>query len=403
MIRVIPIYGVIVWWTTFVLSIACRSNLCDGYAFQKKRAFPRQNVPQLTPVKPNVMKRFSAATLKDRHRSPMILFEQKDPYSDSFLDDTNHDFGPVKLLTTECMSEIKGDSSIVVEENKSDWLSPSVGTVVMATSVAAVAVFLGTVGDIVPSSYAADSISEVAEKFQGLSQGNLNPANFQPVCPTSDGFYRILQSSTIAIIGKESFIEYGPLIAGGLLRVRLELCVVESFFNEAVGPFIAENGLSWVLPIRETVETFIAGGIFAIATTFILIGSTKLLTVIAAYTDFIFGVPSRLLGGYTFDRAQGKPVTLDIGIGPLKTRLIGPPDSKPGEDPKVEFNLAQTNIFTILILIISGAVKAAGELLGLLRFVVEQVDFFVGRYLVLWASFYVLIKFLHFKVFPDFP
>ena len=43
-------------------------------------------------------------------------------------------------------------------------------------------------------------------------------------------------------MGREKFIEYGPLIAGCLLRVRLELCVVESFFNEAVGPFIQENG-----------------------------------------------------------------------------------------------------------------------------------------------------------------
>ena len=125
-----------------------------------------------------------------------------------------------------------------------------------------------------------------------ISQGDLNPSTFQPVCPASDGFYRFLQESIRAVVGQDKFIEYGPLIAGGLLRVRLELCVVESFFNEAVGPFIAENGLSWVLPLHETVETFLAGSIFALATTFILVGSTKLLTVIFTYFDLLVRIGS---------------------------------------------------------------------------------------------------------------
>jgi hypothetical protein len=38
-----------------------------------------------------------------------------------------------------------------------------------------------------------------------------------------------------------------------------------------------------------------------------------------------------------------------------------------------------------------------------MREVLEAIDAFVGRYLVLWASLYLTIKFLHFKVFPDFP
>jgi hypothetical protein len=33
----------------------------------------------------------------------------------------------------------------------------------------------------------------------------------------------------------------------------------------------------------------------------------------------------------------------------------------------------------------------------------EAIDSFVGRYLVLWATAYLIVKFLHFKVFPDFP
>jgi hypothetical protein len=317
-------------------------------------------------------KRCSSSTLIRNHHPERLSslslsarWSQNDIKPDNVVD-VEHDI--INSLTTEWVSSDDNDDDFVdsgiVQPKQMGWSSfPIAGSLAVATSAVAVALLSGN-GDIVSSSYAADSINDVATNFQGLSQGTLNPANFQPVCPTSDGFYRILQSSTITVIGKENFVEYGPLIAGGLLRIRLELCVVESFFNEAVGPFIAENGLSWVLPLRETVETFIAGGIFAIATTFILIGSTKLLTVIATYTDFIFGVPSRLLGGYTFDRAQGKPVTLDIGLGPFKTRLIGPPDTKPGEEPQVAFDLANTNVLTLLILFVSGTVKAVGEVLG---------------------------------------
>ena len=106
-----------------------------------------------------------------------------------------------------------------------------------------------------------------------LSQGALDPSNFQPVCPASDGFYRFGQTLVVGLVGADSYKEYAPLIAGGLLRVRLELCVVESFFYEAIIPFVRENGLSWVLPLHETVETFLAGVVFAVATNFILLGT----------------------------------------------------------------------------------------------------------------------------------
>ena len=135
-----------------------------------------------------------------------------------------------------------------------------------------------------------------------LSSGAFDPNNFRPVCSASDGFYRLLQSSAQGVIGPDNYVEYGPLIAGGLLRIRLELCVVESFFNEAVVPFIKQNGVSWVLPLHETVETFVAGTIFALASTFILVGSTKLVTVIVTYADLFVGAPSRLFGNFFFDR-----------------------------------------------------------------------------------------------------
>jgi hypothetical protein len=150
------------------------------------------------------------------------------------------------------------------------------------------------------------------------------------------------------------------LIASGLLRIRLELCVVESFFNEAVGPFIKQNGLSWILPFHETVETFIAGTIFALAATFILIGSTKIITVLVTYTDLVIGIPFRLFGGFINDRALGKPVTLDIGFGPFKTRVVGPPDDP--QEKKVD--VTKLDPVTLVVVGLSGAVRVTGQAVG---------------------------------------
>ena len=145
-----------------------------------------------------------------------------------------------------------------------------------AGTVAALLPLLGRAGGA-PSAAAASPLDSL--EFDQLKA--LDPAAFQPVCPASDGFYRFGQTLVVSVVGPESYKEYAPLIAGGLLRVRLELCVVESFFYEAIIPFIKENGLSWVLPFHETVETFLAGTVFAVATNFILIGSTKIVTVLA--------------------------------------------------------------------------------------------------------------------------
>jgi hypothetical protein len=196
-----------------------------------------------------------------------------------------------------------------------------------------------------------------------ISEGFMNPANFQPVCATSDGFYRFLQTSVRAIVGPESFVEYGPLIAGGLLRVRLELCVVESFFQEAVGPFIQQNGVSWILPWHETVETFLAGAIFSLATTFILIGSTKIIMVVVTYTDILVGLPFRLLGGFAYDRALGKPVTLDLGFGPFKKRFVGPPEPKEGEAPLGK-DISKADPASLVVILLSGAVRITGQGVG---------------------------------------
>jgi len=122
-----------------------------------------------------------------------------------------------------------------------------------------------------------------------------NPLNFQPVCPASDNFYQLLKSIINIIIGSENIVEYGPLIASVLLRVRLELCVFESFLYEAVIPFIKVKGITWILPLHETLETFIAGTIFAISSNFILVGSTKIFSIVLLYIDALIGMMMMML------------------------------------------------------------------------------------------------------------
>jgi hypothetical protein len=164
--------------------------------------------------------------------------------------------------------------------------------------------------------------------------------------------------------------------------------------------------LRWILPLHETVETFLAGTIFALASTFILVGSTKIVSVLFTYADLFVGAPCRWFGGFAFDRARGKPVTLDVGVGPFKTRVIGPGDPK--EKTKEEtleemLDLSALEVKDYPIVIVTGTVKAFGETSKVARDVLEAIDLFVGRYLTLLASGYIGIKFLHFKVFPDFP
>lgn len=188
-----------------------------------------------------------------------------------------------------------------------------------------------------------------------------NPATFQPVCPASDGVYQVLKVTANSLLGGEKADEYGPLIASVLLRVRLEICVLESFLYEAIIPFIAKRGLSWVLPLHETVETFLTGTIFAIASNFILLGSTKILSILFLYFDVITGMPARFLGD----------------------------------------TLKKVNPTQSVLSAVGSAMKVYGDVVGTLKNILERTDSFVGRYLVVITTIYITFKFMHFKVFND--
>ncbi|KAJ1480848.1 hypothetical protein T484DRAFT_1809517 [Baffinella frigidus] len=201
--------------------------------------------------------------------------------------------------------------------------------------------------------------------LQQLGSSNLDPSTFVPVCQFADTFYRGTQQLVLKLAGRETYQEYAPLIAGSLLRVRLEFCVLESFVYESIIPFVKARGLSWVFPVKETLETFIAGVVFAVASNLVLIGSTKIITILISYIDIFFGFPLRFVFGFINDRVRG----------------AGLDKSVPGKG----------------VVLVTGGIKFVGQTSGFIRQCVEAVDVFVGRYLLLTTVGYVGLKLLKFK------
>ena len=254
------------------------------------------------------------------------------------------------------------------------------------------------------------SAADVSQLSQVAYDAALDPKTFQPVCPASDGFYNFGKTLITATVGPEAYKEYAPLIAGGLLRVRLELCVVESFVYEAIVPFIKENGLSWVLPVHETVETFLAGTVFAIASNFILIGSTKIVTVIFTYGDVFLGFPFRVVGGLGWKGLEANvpekepPVPVEEEPQDFLAKLF--PEEKPKYQPPSLQKVVRANTGApaqTAQLVFWGALRGVGEVSKSVREGIELLDIFVGRYLLLTTVAYVGIKFVHFKLWDPFP
>jgi len=183
--------------------------------------------------------------------------------------------------------------------------------------------------------------------------------------------------------------------------------VVESFVYEAIIPFIKEKGLSWILPLHETVETFLAGCIFAVASNFILIGSTKLVTVIVTYADIFFGFPFRAVGGVGWRNLEDKVVVpVRVEPEPKKGWFGGIFRRKPERVPPtfeevVEANKAEP--VGVASLVVFGGLRTVGETARQTRRFAEFLDVFVGRYLLLTTVAYLGIKFVHYKVWDPFP
>lgn len=95
------------------------------------------------------------------------------------------------------------------------------------------------VGMLLPSGLALADNPEVVNPF----------FTFSPVCPASDGIFRVGQRAALGIAGTDNIEDYRPLINDVLIRVRTELCVLESFVRETATPFIQQKGVRATLPL----------------------------------------------------------------------------------------------------------------------------------------------------------
>ncbi|CAE7738185.1 hypothetical protein AK812_SmicGene15999 [Symbiodinium microadriaticum] len=224
-----------------------------------------------------------------------------------------------------------------------------------------------------------------------LDMRDLSPETFKPVCPASDGLYGLGKAFADGLLGAEG-AEYRPLAIEALLRVRLEVCVLESFVYEAIIPFVERKGIGWVLPLHETIDTVIAGTVFAVALNFILFGTTKILSVLGIYHDILIGTPLRLIGFAILPEKRPKETPL------IQINWPGMPPPKEEEEPE-EPREPPSAPFAIF----GGICKGYGIFAGILKDFLEGVDTFAGRYLAFFSILYVAFKWAHFKLFNDFP
>jgi DNA-binding protein YbaB len=263
-------------------------------------------------------------------------------------------------------------------------------------------------------------------------EGGIDPFfQFQPVCPAADGVFRVGQQAALAVAGTDNIDDYRPLINDVLIRVRTELCVLESFARETAVPFVQQKGLGWVLPVHETSETYLAGVVFMVGTNFILLGSTKVLAILAIYHDIVVGLPARLLSRL-LGFAGGGPARVEKQIDKLLEKqnnemsrvmldksLDSATRTQKASEVSAKYATQLEEVRTKADVVdkeretsaLGQAGRAAGAVAVPLRVygftseklkeVLEAFDTFCSRYLVAVTVLYVIIKTLHYVVFLD--
>eukprot|EP00242_Pyramimonas_sp_CCMP2087_P006492 CAMPEP_0198210970 /NCGR_PEP_ID=MMETSP1445-20131203/22547_1 /TAXON_ID=36898 /ORGANISM="Pyramimonas sp., Strain CCMP2087" /LENGTH=394 /DNA_ID=CAMNT_0043885143 /DNA_START=66 /DNA_END=1250 /DNA_ORIENTATION=+ len=265
---------------------------------------------------------------------------------------------------------------------------------------------------------------------------DLNPFfTFNPVCPASDTVFRGGQRLAINIAGDQNIEDYRPLINDVLIRVRTELCVLESFIRETAIPFIQVKGVGWILPLHETNETYLAGVVFMLGLNFILLGSTKVVAIISIYHDLALGVPTRLLGNLLsladrsriqekYDRELEKVMKKQMGETKkvMGQKLIGQ-EAREGklQELNSRFNSQMEELkkqqeakdremegSTVgragqVASTIAVPLKIYGQTSKTIRTILEVFDTFCSRYFVAFTVTYIIVKTLHFFIFPNFP
>ena len=297
----------------------------------------------------------------------------------------------------------------------------------------------GLVGPVVggPLATAAESGAGAEDLFAG----------FAPVCPLSDGVFRVGQRAAVKVAGETNIEDYRPLINDVLIRVRTELCVLESFARETAIPFVREKGVGWVLPVHETPETYLAGVVFMVGANFILLGSTKIVAIMSIYHDLIVGTPVRVLGR-VLDLAGGggKRMRLERDLARLGERQVAEVQKvmrrrrgvlglfrRGGDALGSGGNLAEieavnakyaAEMDALQNAAVAAEAKARGTNAGRMgalagsvavplrlygrassgiRSALELFDTFCSRYFVTFTVGYVAVKTVHLFILPDFP
>lgn len=256
---------------------------------------------------------------------------------------------------------------------------------------------------------------------------------FSPVCPASDGVFRVGQRAAIGLAGDENIENYRPLINDVLIRVRTELCVLESFVRETAVPFVREKGVGWVFPAHETSETYLAGVVFMLGANFILLGSTKVVAIMAIYHDLSLGLMTRLAGGalgalgpeneeekreaelakvmdeqmvelkkvmsnWTMGKDARAKKTQEINdkYAAKLEEIRGTQEAKSNRDDSSGLSKIRRVAGVIAVpLKVYGTVSSKG------RQVLEVFDTFCSRYFVAFTVTYIIAKTAHYTIFPD--
>ena len=351
---------------------------------------------------------------------------------DSRDEDTNI-FDPLDILL---LSEEK-DFGRCNTNTKTKTLNTATRMMMMTTTVG----YVGLTTDINSTSDGTNGSGFLLQNFEGAgnafaasSQQSIDPfANFSPVCPASDGVFRVGQRLALSLAGDSNIENYRPLINDVLIRVRTELCVLESFVRETAIPFVQTKGLGWVLPRHETSETYLAGVVFVVGANFILLGSTKVVAILAIYHDLSVGLVARGMGGLlgfmspgdvrkareeefeklmTKQMEETKKVMLDANMSAserekktteISTRYATEMEKikSTQEDKERSDETSGIAKFRKGASVIAIPLKVYGTVSRKTREILEVFDTFCSRYFVAFTVTYIIVKTLHYVVFPD--
>lgn len=324
------------------------------------------------------------------------------------------------------------------DTNNTNKKTLKAATMMMTTSSVG---YVGLTTDINSTSAGTHDGSGFLQNFEGAgnafaasSQQSIDPfANFSPVCPGSDGVFRVGQRLALSLAGDSNIENYRPLINDVLIRVRTELCVLESFVRETAIPFVQTKGLGWVLPRHETSETYLAGVVFVVGANFILLGSTKVVAILAIYHDLSLGLVARGMGGLlgfmspgdvrkareeefeklmTKQMEETKKVMLDANMSAserekktteISTRYATEMEKikSTQEDKERSDETSGIAKFRKGASVVAIPLKVYGTVSRKTREILEVFDTFCSRYFVAFTVTYIIVKTLHYVVFPD--